>query len=167
MHSVAQIPLLLSCRRHVADKFWADKSPRLVGKMFPTKKRICCTSMEIDLAGMRQVSDYKSQTCAKPGFKQVLSKIEVMEFGHNELKGWAWEPGNPSYLFFAAILHTASWSHGLYASASYVLLGAILRRVFFEKPGKCTINLTKSWLVAKNFVFPVKNFVFPVQHRSW
>jgi len=47
----------------------------------------------------------------------------------------------------------------VYTGASYVLIGAILKRVFFEKPGKCTINLTISWLAAQNFVCPV-------QHRS-
>jgi len=37
----------------------------------------------------------------------------------------------------------ASWSYASYACASYVFIRAILRGLFFEKPGKYAINSKK------------------------
>ena len=51
------------------------------------------------------------------------------------MKGWAWEPGNSSYLVFAAIAYMASWSYASYACASYVLIRAILRGAVLWKTG--------------------------------
>ena len=60
----AQIPLDLSCWR---------PGLRLVGDQVP--------DFFLSLTCLRHVGDLL-KTCRRPGFKQVLRKIDVMEFGH-------------------------------------------------------------------------------------
>ena len=63
---------LLDLSRHVEiDLSWRRPGPRLFWS----------------LTCLRHVGDLL-KTCRRPGFKQVLRKIDVMEFGHNQPINW-------------------------------------------------------------------------------
>ena len=57
--------------------YLAQKSRKRVADLLDLSRHV-----EINLSCRRHVGDLL-KTCRRPGFKQVLSKIDVMEFGHN------------------------------------------------------------------------------------
>ena len=107
----AHIPLDLSCwrpgLRHVADAHisldlscWRPGLRHVADALIPLDLscwRPGLRHVEIDLSGLKHVRDFisvsdlsaaclkRAKTCRKPSFRQVLSKIDLMEFGHKTM----------------------------------------------------------------------------------
>jgi len=88
--SNAQIPLDLYCRRPGPRLFYLSKTCLRPGpQLFLSKTchRLVCDQVPdffLSLTCLRHVGDL-FKTCQRPGFKQVLSKIDVMEFGQRHV----------------------------------------------------------------------------------
>ena len=68
------------CRKLVTD-LSATRSPFFICRKLAARSISTCRDRSI-LSETRSPTFFLLKTCRRPGFKQVLSKIDIMEFGH-------------------------------------------------------------------------------------